>query len=539
MSRTTDHFDLLRESWIPVVSHQGGTLNVGILPLLREAQAFSHVADWSPVVTFGIYRVLAAVVQTYLPLEDRDAWGRAWNHGAFDEAFLTRVEAGCSGKMRLFDAERPFYQTADIRLDGKPAEPLKSIGYLAPEVPTGTNVAHFDHGGEATHAFCPTCCAKGLVHLPVFALAGGAGIKPGINGVPPLYVLPRGENLFLTLLLNFVQRRPAVARPDDPGPLWETVGKIEARKEKTTTGFVESLTWPARRVRLFPGPGGECSRCGADASVLVRKMVFAQGWSRVREVAPWKDPWAPYVARKAPGAGQAELLPLRPNEHRDLWRDFPSLFLKEEVGQSSRPSLLDEIEDREADGTLPTRTSISHEVFGLRTDMKAKIFEWKQDTFQFPPRLLRSRPAARAIREALEYAAHADNAIRSSLKLLFTSTPDLRAFAARTRAGEKLVIPKAEVSAMDPVVYRARRSFWSSLEPRFRAIISDSRLEGNDQTGFAKWGEEWRQVTRTAARGALNDVLLTYDGDAESALRQVSARTVFGIVIATQKGGPA
>src|SRR5205085_2128529 len=149
---------------------------------------------------------------------------------------------------------------------------------------------HFEHAGEPRHAFCPACCARGLVALPCFAVAGGAGIKPGINGVPPMYLLPQGQSLFETLLLNYLipTCRPEALQGPDPGPLWEGSGVVELRGEKATAGFVESLTWPPRRVRLYPGEGGPCSRCGEPSPVLVRKMVFAQGRSRPRGAPLWR-----------------------------------------------------------------------------------------------------------------------------------------------------------------------------------------------------------------------------------------------------------
>lgn len=536
MIRASEEFDLLTDRWIPVRCRDGKLKPLSLLEALHQAPDVEAIADASPLATFGIYRLLAAVLHQYLKLSGEAEWQEIWRAERLPDEFFTRLQAGCSGRLRLFDPERPFYQSGDVRLEGKPSEPLKSVGYLAPEAATGTNISHFSHAGEAEHAFCPACCALGLVQLPVFATAGGAGIKPGLNGVPPLYVLPRGATLFHTLLLNYLpaERYPALADPADPGPLWETGGVVAARREKDRTGFVESLTWPPRRVRLFPGPGGPCSRCGEPAPTLVRRMVFAQGWSRRKELPLWQDPWAAYAPRK--GGDQAELLPVRPTEQRDVWRDFPSLFLTQSGEAARRPVVLEQIATLELHQVLPRRYPLQYEVFGLRTDMKAKIFEWRQETFQFPAALLASRSAAAAIRRALEYAAHADSALLGGLKLLFAEAGALREMAARSRAGERLKPPSVEVNRQDPVVYGARRSFWLQLECEFRQALLDERLTAGEEAQL-EWERGWQTGAARAAEHELSLALQGYDGDPEAVLKQVCARSVFRMVLRSWKGG--
>jgi CRISPR system Cascade subunit CasA len=538
MNQTSDDCDLLTAPWISVPTPNGETVPVGILQAFQQADRLAGITDPSPLATFGLYRLLLAVLHRYLELQDAEAWGELWEEGRFPDSFLTRVQAACADRMRLFDPQRPFYQSGDIRLDTKPAEPLKSVGYLAPEAPTGTNIAHFDHAGEDTHAYCPACCTKGLIQLPVFALAGGAGIKPGINGVPPLYVLPCGQNLFRTLMLNYLlpPYRPSLAAAQDPGPLWEATSRVDARKEKDTTGFVESLTWPPRRVRLFPDAGGVCSRCGNEANTLVRRMVFAQGWSRHKELPPWRDPWAAYAARRAAGGTQSDLIPVRPSEHREVWRDFPSLFLESAPGQTERPQILDQIASLQGD-VLPRRLSIRHEVFGLRTDMKAKIFEWRQDTFLFPAALLASPPAGQAIRQALAYASHVDDALQAGLKLLFLPGPALQEFGARLRRGDGMKLPPVEFNRLDPVVYATRREFWGRLEARFRRGVGDYRLIADDEQDLVAWSKDWQEHADGTAQAALSGALRTYDGEPEAVLRQVCAQSMFRAVLRSWKGG--
>ena len=70
----------------------------------------------------------------------------------------------------------------------------KTVAYLFPEEPAATNINHFSHRYDDDYQYAPASAAAGLVTIPAFATSGGAGIRPSINGVPPLYVLPDGRD---------------------------------------------------------------------------------------------------------------------------------------------------------------------------------------------------------------------------------------------------------------------------------------------------------------------------------------------------------
>lgn len=192
-------FDLLREDWIPVADMEGNSTEVGILDLLRRAHEMQAVRDASPLVTCALYRFLVAVVVWCLELDDEHRWEEAWEEGRFTEKHVAAVAERCEGKMDLFHPYRPFFQDGTAPLDAKE---LTSIGYLMPDLPTGTSVTHFAHSLETDHFLCAGCCAKALVAIPAFATQGGRGYRFGINPGPPVYVVPVSDTLHKTLLLN-------------------------------------------------------------------------------------------------------------------------------------------------------------------------------------------------------------------------------------------------------------------------------------------------------------------------------------------------
>ena len=518
-------FDLLTEAWIPVVDADGKRRELSLLDCLEQAPDLREVSDPSPLVTFGIYRFLGAVLQTYLPLADENEWAEVWEAERFPPDLLRTVQQRCIGKLRLFDPKRPFYQSGDISLAEKPAEGFKTVGYLRPEDSTGTNVVHFSHRGDLEHAYCPICCAHGLLALPPFATSVGRGIRPSINGVPPYYVLPAGETLFATLMLNYVLPgfQPALASEDDPGPLWEVGGPIRVKDERSRAGFTESLTWPPRRIRLFPGLGGRCSACGRQATTLVRRMVFVQGRSLSKSLPGWDDPWAAFVERWDKTLRQSTRVPLRPREERDVWRDYNSLFLAREDGPPAadskaerrlRPAVLRQLDELLALRCLPTSTPVHYEVFGLRTDMKAKVFEWRHDRFDFPLLLLRDREVTRTIDLALQGAEDVAYWLGRALRALHP-------------VSERESADRQAVAAVNKalVTFWSRR-FWQELEYPFRQSLHDDRLIGT-MDSQAEWLKDWTRRVHETGRGALEGALDAFESSSDDLRRAEKARAVY------------
>jgi CRISPR system Cascade subunit CasA len=241
-------------------------------------------------------------------------------------------------------------------------------------------------------------------------------------------------------------------------------------------------------------------------------MVFGQGWSRAKSLGPWMDAWVAFQRVKKKGADQAERVPLRPSEHRDAWRDFPALFMRHGE-ESVRPAVLDQVSDLLGEA-LPPEQSVTYEVFGLRTDMKAKLFEWRQETFRLPNRLIASPHAGAALGDALTFAEEVEKALRRGLKEL---------------------VPDLKFHPPDPLVHVTLRSYWRELEGEFRRRILEARLtEGLD--GREAWREEWRGAVRRAGRTYLERAAENFDATAEDLRRQVSARDCFFRALAGVEG---
>ena len=284
-------FDLLSERWLGISDLAGATKRSGIHAILLNASRIGAIVDPSPLVQFSALRLLCAIVHWLHPIKSPDDWQTLWQTGQFPEPLTNALLERGADRFDLFDAGRPFYQMP--REVSK--NDLRPISDLAFEVPTDTNINHFRHAYDDQQAFCPACCARGLIQVPPFCAQGGRPKPPSINGAPPAYLYLTGSNLFETIMLNLpipklIPESDSLFPPDDL-PAWEgrTAGD-------GPIGLLEGLTWQPRSVYLLPqgDQPGTCSLCGSQSSMLTRSMVFRAGRSKKKEARRlWIDPHTP------------------------------------------------------------------------------------------------------------------------------------------------------------------------------------------------------------------------------------------------------
>jgi CRISPR system Cascade subunit CasA len=415
-------FNLWPEPWITVERPSGQIHTLSIKETLLDATRIHALYDPSPLVVAGIHRLLVAILQTMYAPQNTPELLQIWHDGCFQPARVADFGERYTDRFDLFSEDTPFYQSADLSLQPTKGQNAKPVSYLLEERPAGTAVTHYHHSYDG-QTFCSRCAAKGLVVMPAFASSGGAGIKPSINGVPPIYVLPGGQTLFHSLVASLTTPAYQPGIKSDEGVWWQrsppTV--VEKKGEVRRVSYLHSLTFPARRIRLHPVSMSQpCSRCGQKTTWGVQTMVYEMGEDRTSSTW-WRDPFAAYRISAKP---DANLLPVRPVEGRPLWREFRALFLPQakdsEVLRGFRPAVLDQIEEvwRNDNTALPF-TAVPLRVIGLRTDMKMKIFEWEENGFLVPPHLLSDFATAETIQAAIEFATAVDGIIKSTFRAQF------------------------------------------------------------------------------------------------------------------------
>jgi len=476
------HFDLWNEPWIGLEKEGGGLVRLGIGETLLNAHKFRGIFDLSPLVMVGIHRLLTAILQDlYSPAADKDL-KRLWSLRQIDQDDIFEFARKFGDRFDLFSPDKPFYQSAETSPVPLKGENIKSIANLIPDVPSGTEHTHYRHGVQMNQVFCPVCAAGGMVALPAFSTSGGAGIKPSINGVPPLYVIPCGSNLLESLLLSLVipNYQPSARAIDEDQVWWKREPLIPRSAEVVSVGYLHSLTFQPRRVRLYPEVlDGSCSRCGQPITFGVRKMIFDMGESRPKDAPAWFDPFVAYKVRdtKPP-------IPIRPVEGKAAWREYSNLFLKKPEDETTRkektirPSVLDQIADlREGDTGANTLRCV-----GMRTDMKAKVFEWVDTGFEVPGNLLRDELAGYQIDKSIQFASSCASTIASVFRKTFGGASKDAARYSQLKS-----------AMMD--------DYWRGLAIPFRKLVTMiSTTQVYDQP-VAEWVEE---VTRVAERCFIN-----------------------------------
>ena len=498
----TPLFNLRIERWIPVVRLDGTWDELNLVDALLEAHQLAEFSDPLPTVEFGLYRLLVALVLDIFKPSGLVGLKGLRDAGSLDESRVRAYFGKYADRFDLFHHEFPFLQTAGM--DAELAKPL--AGLLHP-IPSGTNASHFHHGREDDFGVCPAAAARLLTTIAPFMTAGGAGLSPSINGSPPWYVLPRGRSLFETLCLNLpVDRGLFPFAVDGEPPAWRS-SKTATSVRRTEASLIESLTWRPRRIQLIAGAPGTCVLTGAATPTLVRTMRFTAGFGAGFD---WNDPHAAYVIKSD------EVSIMRPKEGRAVWRDTgPLLLLRRGVYASAdgkvqfeRPAIISQFAAMKTNRWLDRECLQDVVVYGMRTDMKMKVFEWQREVLTLPKSFEWESAFHNVLQEEMERADSVTYALHQAVKWAYP----------RDGAGNS--------NAYAYLINRAKNNFWDSLRPRFDELLEELS-KATDVTGTLTARTMWRASVKIAAWDALDEGIDDLDSDSDAIERLTTARRIF------------
>lgn len=499
-------YNVLTEPWIPTVDKQGGLRELGIADVLASAHELEAIVDSSPLIQFGLYRLLIAFVMDAYSinetedLEDLLKKGR-FEQRALDAYFLEK----CADAFDLFSPKRPFLQAGA-------ADELKrdSVSRLFQHLPAGGGLTHFHHLDQRTQAFSPAVCARGLCTIAPFMTAGGAGYSPSINGIPPWYVLVLGENLFETIALNCATLSMTWLNGNE-SPAWRSRTEVLPKMPVSKVSLLQGLTWRPRRVRLFPGEGGVCKYSGVNSDILIREIGYGPG-AAARLENNWRDPQA---ALRISGKG---LSPLRPLAGRELWRDTGPLLLLHEKDYESqygkvrfeRPLVVEQFDYLRKGRFLSGKRTLHIEAYGMQTDGKMKIYEWRYERLVLPAVVSDIPGAGGIIQEAVEKAESVATKIAGALKLAYP----------REGSGNK--------NAFKEMIDAVQKQYWELLRQDFELLLK-TLSEANPEDINIRSGNmpNWIKKVVRQASACLDAAIEHLDADADGLFRQVRARDWF------------
>ena len=284
MNEKHNDYNLLEERWIPVLWADGKTSREGIKKVLTHAAHIRQIAASNPMDRVAILRFLLALLY-WCRGNPPDDLNIASRDGFAPESFSKLDEnRDC---FNLLGQGKRFYQDGGA-LRRRPATDLIQ------EIPTGNNFWHFRHSTDDQEGLCRACCALGLLRLPLFCVVclsgpGQPHLRPGINGAPPVYVVPRGPTLLRTLSANWgacsALGVPAWVQPETRPSPGEDVPLL--------TG----LTLLPRRIWLHQPAKqlGVCIACGSREEPLIRTCEFQTTGENENE--QWDDPHVVYSDR--------------------------------------------------------------------------------------------------------------------------------------------------------------------------------------------------------------------------------------------------
>lgn len=275
------NYNLLEEEWIPVLWKKGNSNRVGIKTALTQAHQIRQIAATNPMDRVAILRFLLALLywcQGNPPDKIPD--------DAFPSDWFEKLHDNKDWFNLLGEGKR-FYQDHN-------AKRTRAVTDLIQEIPAGNNFWHFRHSTDKKDGLCPACCAMGLLRLPFFSVSGLSGpgepnLMAGINGVPPMYVVPWGKSLFNTLLANWA----TCTNIGEPAWVQPRMSKSQNEDVPLLTG----LTLLPRRVWLHDPvkESASCISCSEKTAVILTCEFQTAG---KQENEKWNDPHVIYLDGK-------------------------------------------------------------------------------------------------------------------------------------------------------------------------------------------------------------------------------------------------
>jgi CRISPR system Cascade subunit CasA len=457
-------FNLLEEKWLPCVMTDNALRDMNLREVLTDAPNVRELVGDSPPVTIALHRLLLAILHRALSApRDTDEWNEIRETGNFDRAKIENYFDKWKSRFDLFDANHPFYQSVSAR------ENIQSGAIIQLYFQGKNNATLFDHSTTGIpNAVSAAQAARFLVAFQSFDF-GGIKADGSAQTAPLLQsaiALIKGENLFETLLFNLHRYdgvNPFTFKLSQDLPAWERDEETQA-VERLPDGYVDLLTWQARRINLQP-------EADENGETIVKNTVIMRGYSMPRTVNRHaKETMVAFRASKTEG-----FFPVGFSETRALWRNSLSLF-QTVKDQTFRPKMLDWLDDLVGFGSLSRASGLPIEFYGLAAD-KGKLLFWQKESFYLPLAYLDDAELLQILRNAIEFAEGISASLRSGIKELAIALTDKPDNAAN---------------------FQAMPMYWSTLELAFQNLLSN--LPNDTTTAMSDWCKFVLDTARDAFR---------------------------------------
>lgn len=364
-------FNLIHEPWLRVLDALGEIQTVSLQQLFAQAHMFKGLAGEIVTQDVAVLRFLLGILYAVFGWKDADGkegrpqnarqaalrWQALWDKGAFPQGITAEYLKSMEDRFYLFHPQTPFMQVmVDESATVKTAKGVqtlnpasKEIRYLIGDLAESENTLRLFSARQDTSELSYGEAARWLLHMNAFDVSpGGAPPREGFraNG----YKLPwphtlglvwaEGDNLFETLMLNFVLA-PAGQDPwEDFLPAWEGEEVFRAQtlteKERPFPQDPSALyTFPFRLMQLVRNEEG------AITSLILWGGRFIDGDSGnvfTEGMSLWQ----------MDKAGKHK--PRKHNPARQMWRDLSAILPS--TGSALAPGVVQWISQLKQDGHL-------------------------------------------------------------------------------------------------------------------------------------------------------------------------------------------
>jgi CRISPR system Cascade subunit CasA len=462
-------FDLLHEPWIPVMTPDFQVRDISLVELFETWETLREIQADNPPTTLALYRLLLTILhRAYKGPRHEDHWEEIFeDNGQGAIAYLQTQR----DRFDLLHPEHPFMQDTDLPLD-------KAVPVYAIHTMSTSQVFSHEHEWSG-YSISLAQAARLLVRLQgvditslrAFYVGQSSGNRSAVNTptINAANVLIRGSTLKQTLLFNLMRYDPASEIPSavtgEDFPTWETSygGKP---KKASPQGYISYLTFPWRRLRLFP-ENGEVSQLAITMGNSLPDKVSPQQWEC--------------------GVAYREDKPVRLVLSKQLWRDADSFLLSAE--KNRRPRIVDWVADLKSEDLVDDAVTL--QVTGFSAD-KAKPLGWSWEQFSAPRQYITEPDLATVLKTAIAIAEEHQQIFRS-----FRGSPYF-ALAEVLKNGDAGSLAKS----LD-----GESRYWAALDHAFPKLLAalphdhqtgDDRVTHYGHTALPNWTRTVQAAAKTA-----------------------------------------
>jgi CRISPR system Cascade subunit CasA len=343
-------FNLLDEKWIFVMNKDGSREEISLLEIFKRAPELAGLAGELPTQDIAILRFLLAIMHGALARaisnEDDalDLWEEIWKAKHFPDEKIAEYLEKWRDRFNLFDETYPFYQVAGMTA-GTEYKASKLNGELSE---SSNKMRLFPTRAESGSLTYPEA-ARWLFYANAF---DDTSAKPKTKGAPSCgagwlgklgLIWADGDNLFETLMLNWVLLKDGQEPNPDSKPTWEleTVHSGERVPITIPKGQAELLTTQSRRILLER----------SDEGVTGYKLLGGDFWDKANAFDEQMTLWTLTAESKKKAGAVPQYVPRRHDPSRQLWRDFGALAVKSDG--SRRPGVVNWLANLNDNDILP------------------------------------------------------------------------------------------------------------------------------------------------------------------------------------------